>query len=279
MKLLHRGKVRDVYELDAERLLIVATDRLSAYDVVFPDPIPGKGVVLTALTRWWLQRTGDLVASHWPGDDAAALAGLSADELAVVPAEYRSDLAARAMVVERCTVVPFECVVRGYAFGSYVKAHPGVAPMTPFDEPLFTPSTKATEGHDEAVEFEVMRAALGETADWLRDQSIALFRFASAICLRAGIVLVDTKFEFGRDRAGGLKLVDECFTPDSSRFILKADVDRGVYDSFDKQIVRDYVDRVGWNRVAPAPVLPAEIIERTLERYKAIQERIMGVQA
>ena len=278
MNLVNRGKVRDVFELDENRLLILATDRLSAYDVVFPDPIPGKGAVLTALTRWWLRRTTDMVPSHWADDDSAALQALSDDDLLAIDAPYRATLPERAMVVERCEVIPFECVVRGYAFGSYLKSHPDVEPMTPFDVPLFTPSTKATEGHDETVSFDEMRAALGGTADELLDLSIRLFSFASAICQQAGIVLVDTKFEFGRDREGNIRLIDECFTPDSSRFILQADVERGVYEAFDKQIVRDYVDRIGWDRKPPAPQLPPEIIEKTIARYKAIQERITGVE-
>lgn len=276
MHLVSQGKVRDVFLLDEDHLLILATDRLSAYDVVFPDPIPGKGVVLTALTRWWQSKVDGIVPTHWAADDTTALEKLASEKPAAIDARYHADLPERSMIVERCEVIPFECVVRGYAFGSYVKAHPDVKPMTRFEVPLFTPSTKATEGHDETVEFEVMRNALGDVADTLRDISIQLFQFASAICERAGIVLVDTKFEFGHDRTGQLRLVDECFTPDSSRFILKDDVDRGVFDSFDKQIVRDYVDGIGWDRKPPAPNLPQDIIDRTIERYRTIQERITG---
>ena len=273
VRLVKQGKVRDVYQVDENRLLILATDRLSAYDVVFPDPIPGKGVVLTALTRWWLQRTQKIVPSHWAASDQEELHKWAQTG----SHEFPGDVAERAMIVERCEVIPFECVVRGYAFGSYLKAHPDVKPMTSFETPLFTPSTKAEKGHDETVPFETMRQALGETADTLKELSIRLFRFASDICAKAGIVLVDTKFEFGRDRAGAIKLIDECFTPDSSRFILKDDVERGVYDSFDKQIVRDYVDRIGWDRRPPAPRLPPDIVEKTIARYRAMQERITGV--
>ena len=276
MKLLHQGKVRDVYELDAQRLLIVATDRLSAYDVIFPDPIPGKGVILTALTRWWLPQLTDIVATHWDGGGDAECRVLAADPDTPLDPVYRADLPQRAMIVERCQVVPFECVVRGYAYGSYLKSHPDVAPMTPFDPPLFTPSTKATEGHDETIPFEQMQAALGPLADELRDKALALFQFAAARCAAAGIVLVDTKFEFGHAADGTLRLVDECFTPDSSRFILQADVERGVYDSFDKQIVRDYVDRVGWDHTPPAPQLPPDIIAKPRERYATIQQRLTG---
>lgn len=279
MRLINQGKVRDVYLFDEEHLLILATDRLSAYDVVFPDPIPGKGIVLTALTRWWLAQTRHIVPSHWSGDDQAALEALSQQDWLDIDPRYRHDLAHRAMIVDRCTVIPYECVVRGYAFGSYLKSHPDVKPMTPFESPLFTPSTKATEGHDETISFDQMKEALGDTADTLRDLSVSLFRFAAEVCDRAGIVLVDTKFEFGRDRQGQLRLIDECFTPDSSRFILKSDVERGVYDSFDKQIIRDYVDQLGWGHTPPAPNLPPDIIERTIGRYRAIQERITGVPA
>lgn len=273
VRLVKQGKVRDVYQVDEHRLMILASDRLSAYDVVFPDPVSGKGVVLTALTRWWLARTRDMMPSHWAGGDQEELRAWAESG----SNEFPRDLAERAMIVERCEVIPFECVVRGYAFGSYLKTHPDVKPMTLFETPLFTPSTKAEEGHDEAVPFETMRQALGHTAETLKEASIRLFRFASDICAEAGIVLVDTKFEFGRDRAGAIKLIDECFTPDSSRFILKEDVERGVYDSFDKQIVRDYVDRIGWDRRPPAPRLPPDIVEKTIARYRAIQERITGV--
>jgi phosphoribosylaminoimidazole-succinocarboxamide synthase len=268
LELLNKGKVRDVYRLDEDHLLILATDRLSAYDVVFPDAIPGKGVVLTALTRWWLRRLDAIVPVHWDPASDAALAGLTLPEWPDAPQ--------RAMMVERCQVVPFECVVRGFAFGSYLKAHPEVPPMTPFAAPLFTPSTKAETGHDEPVTFAHMQAALGETADQLKAYSLALFQFASQICRQAGIVLVDTKFEFGRARDGRIKLIDECFTPDSSRFILQTDFDRGVFDAYDKQIVRDYVDRIGWDRTPPAPRLPPDIIDQTLARYRLIQQRITG---
>lgn len=276
MELLHQGKVRDVYALDAGRLLIVATDRLSAYDVVFPDPIPGKGRVLTALTRWWLPQVADIVPTHWAGDDATELASLAEQSSSPLDPAYRADLPARAMIVERCEVIPYECVVRGYAYGSYLKDHPGTPPMTPFDPPLFTPATKAKEGHDENIQFEAMQDALGPLADTLREKALALFQFAAARCAAAGIVLVDTKFEFGHNAQGTLCIVDECFTPDSSRFILQADVARGVYDSFDKQIVRDYVDQIGWDHTPPAPRLPADIIAKTVERYTTIQQRITG---
>lgn len=275
LNLIKQGKVRDVYALDNEHLLIVASDRLSAYDVIFPNPIPGKGVVLTGLTRWWLNRTGTIIPSHWSGNDREKLEMITSSAAGALP----DDLVERGMIVERCEVIPFECVVRGYAYGSYLKSHPETAPMTRLDPPLFTPSTKAEEGHDETVAFEVMREALGETADVLRAYSLKLYQFASTICDQAGIVLVDTKFEFGRDRNGGIKLVDECFTPDSSRFMMREDVERGVYESFDKQVVRDYVDRIGWDRKPPAPSLPPDIVEKTIGRYRTIQERIMGVRA
>ncbi len=274
LRLIKQGKVRDIYSLNDKQLLFVASDRLSAYDVIFPDPVPGKGVVLTSLTRWWLDQTKGIVPSHWTGNDREPLRDLIAASSGTLPV----DLPKRAMIVERCDVIPFECVVRGYAYGSYLKQHPGVKPMTPFDEPLFTPSTKAIEGHDETVPFEAMRDALGETADTLRDLSIQMFRLGTDLCRRAGIILVDTKFEFGRDRNGGIKLIDECFTPDSSRFILKEDVERGVLESYDKQIVRDYVDGIGWDRTPPAPSLPREVIEKTAARYQAIEARITGAQ-
>ncbi len=273
MNLIKQGKVRDLYSLNDKQLLIVASDRLSAYDVVFPDPIPGKGVVLTALTRWWLEQTKDIVPSHWAGNDREQLRALAAEHSDALPA----DLPERAMIVERCEVIPFECVVRGYAFGSWLKSHPDLEPMTPFETPLFTPSTKAEERHDETISFDVMHETLGDTADDLRDLSVQLFRFAAQVCRGAGLVLVDTKLEFGRNQDGAIILIDECFTPDSSRFVLEEDFDRGVYTSFDKQVVRDYVDQIGWDRKPPPPRIPAEIIERTIGRYRAVQERITGV--
>lgn len=277
MKLIKQGKVRDIYNMDDSHLLLVASDRLSAYDVIFPDPFPGKGAVLTELSRWWLDRVQSVVPTHWSPANDDLLKNLSETEWLEIEPQYRGDLAHRAMVVDKCSVIPFECIVRGYAFGSYLKDHPGVKPMTPFTTPLFTPTTKAETGHDEAVSFETMCEAIGSAADHLRDQSIELFRFAAEICLQAGIVLVDTKFEFGRDRNGEIRLIDECFTPDSSRFILKDDFDRGKYDSYDKQIVRDYVDQLGWDRKPPAPSLPPEVIEKTIERYQSIRARITGV--
>ncbi len=266
MELLHRGKVRDLYAVDADLLLILATDRLSAYDVIFPDPIPGKGVILTALTKWWLQRMGDVAPSHWIPDDVALRAACALPEW--------PDWMERTMIVQRCEVIPFECVVRGYAYGSYLNDYPEVAPMTPLDPPVFTPTTKAATGHDEAVTFDQMEAVLGETAHTLRTLSIDLFRWASTACLRAGIVLVDTKFEFGWSNDGQLRLIDECITPDSSRFMLQKDVRAGRFESFDKQVVRDYVDRLGWDRSAPAPKLPPAIIDQTRARYEWIYQQL-----
>lgn len=277
MKLIKQGKVRDIYEVDQERLLLLATDRLSAYDVIFPDPFPGKGVVLTALSRWWLDRAQAIVPTHHTVDDRAYIQQISnADWLEIDP-RYRKDLAERAMIVERCEVIPFECVVRGFAFGSYLKDHPGVKPMSRFKSPLFTPSTKAAQGHDMPVTFGAMRETLGAEADTLHDLAVELFRMGEKICLEAGIVLVDTKFEFGHAKDGTIKLIDECFTPDSSRFILKEDFDNGRFNSYDKQVVRDYVDHLGWNRQPPAPSLPSAIIDQTLGRYRAIRDRLTGV--
>jgi phosphoribosylaminoimidazole-succinocarboxamide synthase len=280
MKLIKQGKVRDIYDVDEHHLMLLATDRLSAYDVIFSDPFPGKGVVLTDISKWWLARVSGIVPTHWQGDDRAFLKDLSEkDWLELEDPRYRTDLPDRAMLVTKCDVIPFECVVRGYAFGSYLKAHPEIKPMTPFDTPMFTPTTKAETGHDMPVTYEDMASAIGGDMAWtLRDLSIALFLHASAVYAKVGIVLVDTKFEFGRSKDGTITLIDECFTPDSSRFILKEDVDRGHFESYDKQVVRDYVDSIGWNRRPPAPTLPADVIQKTMARYTSIRDRLMGVQ-
>lgn len=272
MKKIKSGKVRDIYRFDDHHLLLLATDRLSAYDVVFSDLFPGKGVILTALTKWWLREVSSLMPVHWDFQDRAGK--ISPANLKEVPEIYRRDFADRSMVVKRCQVLPFECIVRGHAYGSYLKEHPEVAPMTAFEEPLFTPTTKEEKGHDQQISFEEMKKQIGALALDLREKSLALYQKGRETCQKAGLVLVDTKFEFGLDEGGEVMLIDEIFTPDSSRFFLKDDVDLGEYSSYDKQVIRNYVDETGWDHNPPAPEVPPDIIRETLKRYQTILERI-----
>jgi len=278
--LRHRlsGKVRDIYEVDSEHLLLVATDRISAFDVVLDDPIPGKGEVLTALTRFWLERTGDLVPSHLVGWRAAEL-----------PPGARK-LAGRAMLVRKLEMIPFECVARGYLVGSGWKEYraggtvcgirlpAGLREADKLPEPLFTPATKAVSGHDENVPEAYLADRLGpELTARLRDLTVALYRRGAEHAASRGILLADTKFEFGM-RDGEVVLADEVLTPDSSRF-WPADTWRPGTSppSFDKQFVRDWLQAQSWDQASsPAPRLPAAVIEGTAARYREAYERLSG---
>ncbi len=278
--LRHRlsGKVRDIYEVDSEHLLLVATDRISAFDVVLDDPIPGKGEVLTALTRFWLERTGDLVPSHLVGWRAAEL-----------PPGARK-LAGRAMLVRKLEMIPFECVARGYLVGSGWKEYraggtvcgirlpAGLREADKLPEPLFTPATKAVSGHDENVPEAYLADRLGpELTARLRDLTVALYRRGAEHAASRGILLADTKFEFGV-RDGEVVLADEVLTPDSSRF-WPADTWRPGTSppSFDKQFVRDWLQAQSWDQASsPAPRLPAAVIEGTAARYREAYERLSG---
>ncbi len=287
--LLRRGKVRDVYDL-GEALLMVATDRVSAFDVVLPQPVPRKGEVLTLISAWWFGRTRDVVPNH--------LLAVHPDEIAErfpALAPTRDVWARRAMLVRRTDPFPVECVVRGYVAGSAWKEYAasgtlageplpaGLVESARLEPPVFSPATKAETGHDENIPFARMREVLGaEVAERLREASFGLYRRGLEIAAEAGIVIADTKFEFGRDAEGTIRVIDEVLTPDSSRF-WPADryaPGRG-QPSFDKQPLRDYLqglaDAGRWDMRAPGPDLPAEVVDETSRRYQDAFRRITGV--
>ena len=282
LRRLHTGKVRDIYEVDAGHMLIVTTDRLSAFDVVLPDPIPHKGRVLTEMSDFWFRRTGHIVPNQLSGMDLAALP-LDPDE--------RAMLAGRAVVVKRLKALPVEAVVRGYLIGSGWKDYqrtgavcghvlpPGLEQAARLPAPLFTPASKAPAGeHDENIDYaEVERLVGAPLAAQVRDTALALYAFAAAHALARGIIIADTKFEFGVDAAGRLTLIDEVITPDSSRF-WPADTWRtGISPpSFDKQFVRDHLETLDWDKRPPGPRLPPEIVRRTSEKYLEALRRITG---
>jgi len=274
LKLLHRGKVRDVYEADAEHLLIVTTDRLSAFDVILPNPIPGKGQVLTEVANFWFARTTHIIGNH--------LAPELPLDTVVPDAGQRAVLAGRAIVVRKLRALPIEAVVRGYLIGSGWKDYQktgevcgvplpaGLRLADRLPEPIFTPATKAAVGdHDENIAYGRVVELLGQDLDEkVRSTALKLYEFAAAYALERGIIIADTKFEFGLDQAGRLVLIDEALTPDSSRFWPVASYAPGTSPpSFDKQFVRDYLETLDWNKRAPGPQLPPEVITRTADKY------------
>jgi phosphoribosylaminoimidazole-succinocarboxamide synthase len=274
LELIASGKVREIYDLD-ERLLLVASDRISTYDAVHPTPIPDKGAVLTGLSAFWFEQTGAIVSNHM----------LSVTD--GVPEEARG----RGMVVKKLRMLPVECVVRGYITGSGWKDYQregrvsgielpaGLQESEQLPEPLFTPSTKAEVGHDEAIGFEDVVRLLGERelAERVREVSIALYRHGARHAAERGIILADTKFEFGLDADGTLTLADEVLTPDSSRFWPAEGYQLGrSQPSFDKQFVRDWASSTGWDRNPPAPEIPDEVVARTRQKYLEAYERITG---
>ena len=279
---IHTGKVRDIYAIDADSMLIVTTDRLSAFDVVLPDPIPDKGRVLNGISNFWFAQTQHLVPNHLTGRPLAT---------AVRDRAELDELTDRAVIVRRLKALPIEAVVRGYLIGSGWKDYqatgalcgialpPGLALAQQLPQPLFTPASKAAVGeHDENISFEDTAHRIGaDVAAQVRDAALALYRFAAAHAEARGIIIADTKFEFGLDPAGRLTLIDEVLTPDSSRF-WPADTYRvGVSPpSFDKQFVRDYLETLDWDKRAPAPKLPPEIIARTSEKYREALRRLTG---
>jgi phosphoribosylaminoimidazole-succinocarboxamide synthase len=282
LKKIHTGKVRDIYEIDAHSMLIVTTDRLSAFDVVMPDPIPDKGRVLNSISNFWFARTGHIVANH--------LTGRGIDELIRDPAE-RALLADRAVIVRRLKTVPLEAVVRGYVIGSGwrdyqksgaisgIKLPPGLKQAARLPQTLFTPSTKAAIGDkDETISFEQAAQLVGaEVAARVRDTAIALYEFAAQYARERGIIIADTKFEFAQNPDGSLVLIDEVLTPDSSRFWPADTYREGTSPpSFDKQFVRDYLETLDWNKKAPGPKLPADIIARTSAKYLEALRRLTG---
>ncbi len=270
--LLHRrGKVRDVYAVDG-RLLIVATDRLSAFDVVLPDPIPMKGAVLTAISKYWFDRTAHIVPNHCISVDPA--------DYPEICAPHADELRGRSMLVRKTAPLPVECVVRGYLTGSGLKEYArsasvcgiplpgGLVDGSMLPEPIFTPSTKADVGHDENITLEQAASLIGkESAERVAELSIALYSHARDEARKLGIIIADTKFEFGFD-GGELILIDEALTPDSSRFWPADAYEPGrAQPSFDKQYIRDYLESIGWDKKPPAPSLPADVIAGTTEKY------------
>ena len=277
---LHQGKVRDIYAVDDRHMLIVTTDRLSAFDVVLPDPIPGKGQVLTTISKFWFDRTRHIVPNH--------LADLPLAR-AVPDAAERALIEDRAMVVHRLRALPVEAVVRGYLVGSGWKDYRATGRVCGIDlpaglrmadrlpRPIFTPSTKAERGrHDENVSFDAVETAVGAAlAAQLRDTAVALYEYAAAYALERGIIIADTKFEFGVDEAGRLVLIDEALTPDSSRFWPVDTYAPGSSPpSFDKQFVRDYLETLDWDKTPPGPRLPADVIAKTSEKYREALRRL-----
>ena len=282
LQLVRRGKVRDVYAVDDERLLIVATDRISAFDCVLPTPIERKGEVLTALSQFWFEKLGHVVANH--------LLTSNVDEMPEAVRRHSQTLAGRSMLVRRAEVFPVECVVRGYLVGSGWKDYlrtgevcghklaSGLRESEELPQPIFTPSTKAEEGHDENISEDQVRSMLGQDATTLlRDTSLRLYSEARDYARSRGIIIADTKFEFGLDKNGELILVDEVLTPDSSRFWPAEAYEPGrSQPSFDKQFVRDYLETLAWDKKPPAPPIPSDVASATTARYLEAYRLLTG---
>jgi len=278
LKLRARGKVRDIYEL-GDQLVIVVTDRLSAFDVVLPTPIPDKGRVLTQLSLFWFEKLASLVPNHV----------ISATNFTGALAPYADSLKGRAMLVRRTEPVPIECVVRGYVSGSGwkdfqktgsicgISLPAGLRESDRLPEPIFTPSTKATTGHDENISFDETVARIGRPlTEKLRDTSLAIYKSAAEFASARGIIIADTKFEFGQI-GSELIWIDEALTPDSSRFWPGNQYMPGKpQPSFDKQYVRDYLEKIGWNKQPPAPELPPDVVAATTEKYREAYQRVTG---
>jgi phosphoribosylaminoimidazole-succinocarboxamide synthase len=283
LPLLARGKVRDVYEVDADHLLLVATDRLSAYDVVLPTAVPDKGAVLTGLSVWWFEQLRDLLPDH--------LVSARVQDLPAAVQPFGDQLRGRTMLCRRLEMVPVECVARGYLTGSGLADYratggvvgqplpAGLADGSRLPEPIFTPATKAAVGdHDENVPYEAVERSVGtELAAELRRLTLAVYARGAALAAERGLLLADTKLELGHDREGVLTLGDEVLTPDSSRYWPADAWQPGrPQPSFDKQYVRDWLDASGWDRSAPGPELPEEVVERTRAKYVEAYERLTG---
>lgn len=281
--LLHRGKVRDIYAVDAQHLLIVQTDRLSAFDVILPDPVPGKGQILTTLSNFWFDKLAHVIPNH--------LSGIAPEEVVKTDAE-REQIKGRAFVVKRLKPLPVEAIVRGYLVGSGwkeykksgsvcgIKLPAGLQEAQQLPEPLFTPSTKAVAGeHDENISYDEVVKLLGETrANAVRAASLALYSQAAQFAATKGIIIADTKFEFGEDSAGKMYLIDEALTPDSSRFWPAENYKAGSNPpSFDKQFVRDWLEASGWNKQPPAPQVPADVLQKTADKYQEALRRLMNL--
>ncbi|MHB1100378.1 MAG: phosphoribosylaminoimidazolesuccinocarboxamide synthase [Burkholderiales bacterium] len=276
---LHRGKVRDIYEVEGGKLLIVQTDRISAFDVILSEPIPEKGKILTALSSFWFDRLGHVIPNH--------LTGISPES--VVAGGEKGEVEGRAFVVKKLKALPIEAIVRGYIVGSGWKEYKksgtvcgiplpqGLVEAEKLPEPIFTPSTKAPMGeHDENISFDEAKRLIGaDLAEKVKQAAIGLYSEAAEYALTKGIIIADTKFEFGLDEAGELYLIDEILTPDSSRFWPKDEYQPGRNPpSFDKQYVRDWLEVQDWNKQTPAPALPAEVIQKTAEKYREALTRL-----
>ena len=281
LKKIYSGKVRDLYEIDAKRMLMVATDRLSAFDVILSQPIPDKGKILTAISNFWFDKLHDLAPNHFTGDRVED----------VVPAAELPLVEGRAVVAKRLKPVAVEAIVRGYIVGSGWKEYKhsgtvcgirlpaGLKEAARLPQPIFTPSTKAALGdHDENISFAQCEAIIGaELAAKVRDTSIALYSAAVEYAATRGIIIADTKFEFGLDENGTLTLMDEVLTPDSSRFWPADSYAEGSNPpSFDKQFVRDWLESTGWNKQPPAPAVPADVAQKTADKYREALTRLMG---
>lgn len=281
LPLLHRGKVRDLYAVDAQHLLIVQTDRLSAFDVILPDPIPGKGEVLTRVSNFWFDKLQQVIPNH--------LSGIAPES--VVKTHEQDQVHGRAFVTKKLKPLPIEAIVRGYLVGSGWKDYQktgavcgirlpaGLREAEKLPQPLFTPSTKAAVGdHDENISFAQAVELLGEArANEVRNATLALYTEAANYAASKGIIIADTKFEFGTDDTGKLYLIDEALTPDSSRFWPADQYQVGSNPpSFDKQFVRDWLESSGWNKRAPAPHVPAEVLTKTTAKYREAAQRLMG---
>ncbi|MCA1824599.1 MAG: phosphoribosylaminoimidazolesuccinocarboxamide synthase [Mycobacteriales bacterium] len=277
------GKVRELFAIGDDAILLVASDRISAFDVVLPDPIPDKGAVLTALSLWWFDQLSDVVPNH--------LITARVDDYPAALQPYAEQLRGRSMLCKRLEMVPVECVARGYLSGSGWKDYQrtgsvcgialptGLVESDKLPEPIFTPSTKATEGHDENISEAAAAAAVGaETVAELKRLTLDIFGRAQALALQRGILIADTKFEFGRDADGTTTLGDEVLTPDSSRFWPADEYKPGTgQPSYDKQYVRDWLKEAGWNMEPPAPRLPADVVAATREKYVEAYERLTGL--
>jgi len=282
LPLLGRGKVRDIYAVDDQHLLIVTTDRLSAFDVIFADPVPGKGAVLTAVANFWFGKLAHVIPNQLTGIDPEAVVSGEAE---------RAQVAGRSIVVRRLKPLPIEAVARGYLIGSGWKDYQasgavcgialpaGLQLAQALPEPIFTPATKADLGaHDENISYAAVEKLIGsDLAKQVRDATLRLYREAAAFARVRGILIADTKFEFGQDASGRLYLIDEVLTPDSSRFWPAESYQVGTSPpSFDKQIVRDYLETLNWNKQPPAPRLPPEIIAKTTEKYREAMSKLTG---
>ncbi|MDH2247090.1 MAG: phosphoribosylaminoimidazolesuccinocarboxamide synthase [Pseudomonas stutzeri] len=279
LKKIYSGKVRDLYEIDDKRMLMVATDRLSAFDVILAEPIPEKGKILTAISNFWFDKLNGLIPNHFTGDKVED----------VVPAAELPLVEGRAVVAKRLKPVAVEAIVRGYIVGSGWKEYQksgtvcgiqlpaGLKEAAKLPQPIFTPSTKAAVGdHDENISFEQCEAIIGsELAAQVRDVSIALYSAAVEYAATRGIIIADTKFEFGLDEDGTLTLMDEVLTPDSSRFWPADSYEEGKNPpSFDKQFVRDWLESTGWNKQPPAPAVPADVAQKTADKYREALTRL-----